>query len=147
MSLQSQFSFFWWSLRSSESGPAANPLPQYLWSHYTVTQLAALNPPLCDQPSADRWHRVTETAVLLSPHSGFSFIPGRRNWLRATRHSCYEGGMSRAAESVAALQLDLTLATMSASVIYSSQTRQAHEAHLIWDAIYNCLSLNKQFCK
>lgn len=71
-----------WSFKFPKSAPIA-----HCPSVYGVIILS-LSLPLFDQPSADRCHRVTETAVLLSPHSGLSFIPVRSNWLRATWHSC-----------------------------------------------------------
>ena len=70
------------------------------------------------------------TAVLLRPRSGLSFIPVRSNWLQATRRSCYVGGMSRAADSIAALELDLTLVNTSASIALSTESRQTHDAAL-----------------
>ncbi len=54
---------------------------------------------------------VTGRHRQLWPHSGLFFIPVRSNWPRATRHSCYVGGMSRTAGGVAALELDLTRVT------------------------------------
>lgn len=102
----------------------SSPLPQCLWSRYTAAQLAALSLPPCDRPSADRCHRAAETAVLLRPRSGLSFIPARGSWLRATRHSCYVGGMSRAADSAAALELDLTLVATSDDITLSTKSRR-----------------------
>lgn len=37
----------------------------------------------------------------------------RSNWLQATWHSCYVGGMSRAADDTAALEPDLTLTPLA----------------------------------